>query len=113
AGPVERSSVVVIRAGTRRFGVMVDTLLGQHQTVIKPLGRMFRSLRGMSGSAILATGEIALIFDVNSLSQLASDAPPLSPRAVRSSTHNASSAHNANNANNANNSNASQQGQTS
>ena len=101
AQPVERSSVVVIRAGTRRFGVMVDTLLGQHQTVIKPLGRMFRSLRGMSGSAILATGEIALIFDVNSLSQLASDAPPLSQRAVRSSAHNA------------NNSNASQQGQTS
>ncbi len=67
----ERSSVVVVRAGTHRYGVMVDVLLGQHQTVIKPLGRMFRSLRGMSGSSILGTGEVALIFDAHSLSQLA------------------------------------------
>jgi two-component system chemotaxis sensor kinase CheA len=72
----ERSSVVVIQAGGRRYGVRVDQLLGQHQTVIKPLGRMFRSLRGMSGSSILGNGEVALIVDVNSLSQLAEHAPP-------------------------------------
>jgi two-component system chemotaxis sensor kinase CheA len=68
----ERSSVVVIRSGGVRYGVLVDQLLGQHQTVIKPLGRMFRSLRGMSGSSILGNGEVALIFDVGSLGQLAS-----------------------------------------
>ncbi|MFM9917823.1 MAG: chemotaxis protein CheA [Rhizobacter sp.] len=72
----ERSSVVVIRSGTHRYGVMVDVLLGQHQTVIKPLGRMFRSLRGMSGSSILGTGEVALIFDVNSLGELAAAQAP-------------------------------------
>jgi len=66
-----RGSVVVVRAGSRRFGVMVDALLGQHQTVIKPLGQMVRSLRGVSGSSILGTGEVALIFDINSLCQLA------------------------------------------
>jgi two-component system chemotaxis sensor kinase CheA len=82
----ERSSVVVIRSGGRRFGVMVDQLLGQHQTVIKPLGRMFRSLRGMSGSSILGNGEVALIFDVNSLGQLA-EKPPGTPG--RPSTHRA------------------------
>jgi len=70
----ERSSVVVIQSGARRYGVMVDQLLGQHQTVIKPLGRMFRSLRGMSGSSILGNGEVALIFDVHSLAQLAEQA---------------------------------------
>ena len=78
----ERSSVVVIRSGGVRYGVMVDQLLGQHQTVIKPLGRMFRSLRGMSGSSILGSGEVALIFDVSSLSQLAAeptDSPPAHP----------------------------------
>jgi two-component system, chemotaxis family, sensor kinase CheA len=69
----ERSSVVVIQSGTRRYGVLVDQLLGQHQTVIKPLGRMFRSLRGMSGSSILGNGEVALIFDVHSLSQMAAE----------------------------------------
>jgi two-component system, chemotaxis family, sensor kinase CheA len=67
----ERSSVVVIQAGSRRYGIMVDALLGQHQTVIKPLGRMFRSLRGMAGSSILGNGDVALIFDVSSLCDLA------------------------------------------
>ena len=69
----ERCSVVVLQAGGRRFGVRVDQLLGQHQTVIKPLGRMFRSLRGMSGSSILGNGEVALIFDVVALGHLAAD----------------------------------------
>ncbi len=67
----DRASVVVIQSGGERFGVLVDQLLGQHQTVIKPLAKLFRSLRGMSGSSILGNGEVALIFDVNSLSQLA------------------------------------------
>jgi two-component system, chemotaxis family, sensor kinase CheA len=80
--PVERSSVVVLQAGNRRYGVLVDALLGQHQTVIKPLGRMFRSLRGMSGSSILGNGDVALIFDVTALSQLAAE--PLEPPRERS-----------------------------
>jgi two-component system chemotaxis sensor kinase CheA len=76
---VERGSVVVLQAGNRRYGVLVDALLGQHQTVIKPLGRMFRSLRGMSGSSILGNGDVALIFDVMALSQLAAE-PLETPR---------------------------------
>ena len=79
----ERSSVVVIRSGGRRYGVVVDQLLGQHQTVIKPLGRMFRSLRGMSGSSILGNGEVALIFDVHSLCQLAATRAPSAPSTLR------------------------------
>ena len=71
----ERSSVVVLQAAGQRYGVVVDQLLGQHQTVIKPLGRLFRSLRGMSGSSILGNGEVALIFDAVSLCHLAA-APP-------------------------------------
>ena len=66
-----RVSVVVLQSQGRAFGVVVDALLGQHQTVIKPLSRMFRSLRGISGSSILGSGEVALIFDVVSLAQLA------------------------------------------
>jgi len=86
----ERSSVVVIQSGGRRYGVLVDGLLGQHQTVIKPLSRMFRSLRGMSGSSILGNGEVALIFDVTSLSQLAENPPAQRsalPAAGTSSSH--------------------------
>ena len=74
-----RGSVVVLQAGSRRYGVLVDQLLGQHQTVIKPLGRMFRSLRGMSGSSILGNGEVALIFDVHSLCQMAAEPSGHSP----------------------------------
>jgi two-component system chemotaxis sensor kinase CheA len=53
------------------FGLAVDTLLGQHQTVIKPLGPIFRTLRGISGSSILGNGEVALILDVHALCLLA------------------------------------------
>jgi len=71
--PPPRVSIVVIQAGGRPYGVMVDALLGQHQTVIKPLGRLFRSLRGISGSSILGNGEVALIFDVHALGGLAAN----------------------------------------
>ncbi|WP_290870000.1 chemotaxis protein CheA [Aquabacterium sp.] len=42
-----RTSVVVIQGGGQLFGVLVDNLLGHHQTVIKPLSRIFRALRGI------------------------------------------------------------------
>jgi two-component system chemotaxis sensor kinase CheA len=42
--------------------------------VIKPLSPMFRSLRGISGSSILGSGEVALIFDVAALAHLAAHA---------------------------------------
>ena len=78
-----RPSVVVIRSGGRTYGVLVDSLLGHHQTVIKPLSRMFRSLRGISGSSILGNGEVALIFDVHALADLA--ATERMKRPIRSS----------------------------
>ncbi len=89
----ERASIVVLQSAGRRYGVQVDALLGQHQTVIKPLGRMFRSLRGMSGSSILGNGEVALIFDVHSLSQLAAAPPPSSSGTFMLSPTFASSQH--------------------
>jgi two-component system chemotaxis sensor kinase CheA len=45
----------------------VDALLGKSQTVIKPLGRLFQNVKGLSGSAILGNGRIALIADVAAL----------------------------------------------
>ena len=66
-----RQSMLIARTDRTKVGLLVDRLLGQHQTVIKPLSRMFRSLRGISGSSILGSGEVALIFDVASLAQLA------------------------------------------
>lgn len=67
-----RENVVVVQYGSQRAGVVVDTLNGEFQTVIKPLGQVFRYLRGISGSTILGTGEVALILDVPALTQMAS-----------------------------------------
>jgi len=69
--PAVRPSVVVIQSAGRHYGVLVDVLMGHYQTVIKPLSRMFRSLRGISGSSILGNGDVALIFDVHALGDLA------------------------------------------
>ncbi|MEK6669473.1 MAG: chemotaxis protein CheA [Pseudomonadota bacterium] len=69
--PAARPSVVVIQSAGRQYGVLVDVLMGHYQTVIKPLSRMFRSLRGISGSSILGNGDVALIFDVHALGDLA------------------------------------------
>ncbi|GAE50130.1 chemotaxis histidine protein kinase [Xanthomonas arboricola pv. pruni str. MAFF 311562] len=49
-----RESIVVIRQGAQRFGLVVDTLLGEWQTVIKPLSKVFAQVKGISGSSILA-----------------------------------------------------------
>jgi two-component system chemotaxis sensor kinase CheA len=74
--PGRRENVVVVNYGGQQAGFVVDALLGEFQTVIKPLGRLFDRLAGISGSTILGTGEVALILDVPGLIQkvLAADA---------------------------------------
>ena len=69
--PVRRENVVIVKFGQTRMGIVVDQLMGEHQTVIRPLGKLFQALRGVSGSTILGSGEIALILDVAGLLQLA------------------------------------------
>lgn len=64
-GPVaRRQNVVVVRNAEHKAGLVVDDLLGEFQTVIKPLGKLFGALRGISGSTILGSGAVALILDV-------------------------------------------------
>ena len=62
--PSARQSIVVVKQGAQRFGLIVDRLLGEAQTVIKPMAPMFAHLEGISGSSILGSGEVALILDV-------------------------------------------------
>ncbi len=71
ATTTRRRSIVVINHAGQRAGLVVDGLLGEFQTVIKPLGKMFRQVECVSGSSILGTGEVALILDVPALVQLA------------------------------------------
>jgi len=63
----ERESVVVVRSGASRAGLVVDRLMGEFQTVIKPLGKLFQRVQGIGGSTILGNGEVALILDVSAL----------------------------------------------
>lgn len=69
----DKENVVVVRSGENRFGLIVEELLGEFQTVIKPLGKIFRGLKGIGGSAILGSGEVALIVDVPALNGTISD----------------------------------------
>ena len=72
-GHAERERVVVVQFGDIRAGLVVDKLLGEFQTVIKPLGELFRHIKGIGGSTILGSGEVALILDVAQLIHLTSE----------------------------------------
>lgn len=63
--------VVIVHFGENRAGIVVDRLLGEVQAVIKPLGDIFQSLRGISGSTILGNGQPALVLDIPQLIQQA------------------------------------------
>ena len=65
-----RENVVIVACGKERVGLVVDQLAGQCQTVIKPLGELFRPLKGIAGSTVLGNGEVALIIDLQGLLEL-------------------------------------------
>ena len=62
-----RQNVVVVQHEAKRAGLAVDALYGASQTVIKPLAHLFKDVPGVSGSAILGSGRVALILDVPAL----------------------------------------------
>jgi two-component system chemotaxis sensor kinase CheA len=63
----QRNNIVVVQYAGQKAGLVVDELLGEHQTVIKPLGKIFQNLKGISGATILGSGEVAMIIDVPNL----------------------------------------------
>jgi len=62
--PPRRENVVVVQYGGNRAGFVVDRLLGEFQTVIKPLGKLFSLIKGVGGFTILGNGKVALVIDV-------------------------------------------------
>jgi len=69
--PPRRENIVVVQYGSQKVGLVVDNLLGEFQTVIKPLGKVFSQIKGIGGFTILGTGEVALILDVPRMLQQA------------------------------------------
>lgn len=70
--PARGENIVVLKYAGQSAGLVVDTLLGEFQTVIKPLGPIFQQVRCISGSTILGSGDVALILDVPALVRQAS-----------------------------------------
>ncbi len=63
----ESLTVVIVNKGEKQAGLVVDSLLGQQEIVIKSLGKFISNSKIISGATILGDGEIALILDVNTL----------------------------------------------
>lgn len=63
----EISYVIVLNHLNGIAGLVVDNLVGEFQTVIKPLGEIFSKLKWISGSTVLGSGEVAIILDVSNL----------------------------------------------
>jgi two-component system chemotaxis sensor kinase CheA len=62
-GPPEREQIMIAETEEGRCGFVVDEVLGDHQTVIKNLGRFYRHVQFISGATILGDGTVALILD--------------------------------------------------
>jgi two-component system, chemotaxis family, sensor kinase CheA len=62
-----REQLVVVQFGEKRAGIVVDSLFGEMQTVVKPMGPIFQALKGIGGSSLLGTGAVALILDIPQL----------------------------------------------
>ncbi|APT75648.1 chemotaxis protein CheA [Marinitoga sp. 1137] len=61
--------IVIVKTANRKYGVVVDNLLGQDDIVIKSLGKYLNSVKEFSGGAILGDGRIALILDITNLNE--------------------------------------------
>jgi two-component system chemotaxis sensor kinase CheA len=67
--PPAGREVAIVRAGNNRVGLIVDTIIGQHQTVIKPLSPALTFVQEVSGTTILGDGNIAFILDINKITE--------------------------------------------
>jgi len=69
----EHAYVVVLGLGTSKLGLIVDTLVGQEEIVIKSLGDYLKGIEGVAGATIRGDGGVTLIVDVVALMQMARD----------------------------------------
>jgi two-component system chemotaxis sensor kinase CheA len=83
----EREQIMVVETEYGRYGFVVDQVLGDHQTVIKNLGKTYRNVQVVSGATILGNGSVALILDphrlVQSVMQIVAQAKRQGARAGR------------------------------
>ncbi len=70
-GPVPSvRQMVIVSDQNSKIGLVVDKVIGNYQTVIKPLGQLYQNVEGISGATILGDGSVGLIIDVFKLSDI-------------------------------------------
>ena len=67
----QQKKMLIVRFGKRQAGILVDQLMGELQTVVKPLNPLFSALKGIGGSSLLGSGAIAFILDIPQLIEFA------------------------------------------
>ena len=72
--------LVVVGVAEKQIGLVVDSLIGEQEVVIKTLGKFIGEIKGISGATILGDGRVALIADINGLTQYAAAQPTPSNR---------------------------------
>jgi two-component system chemotaxis sensor kinase CheA len=83
----EREQIMVAETEDGRYGFVVDQVLGDHQTVIKNLGRFYRHVELISGATILGNGSVALILDPQRLVRDALRSMALGTRSLGARSH--------------------------
>ncbi len=63
----KKLKIVIVRKGEKLTGLIVDSVIGQQEIVIKSLGKMLTGIKYLAGATILGDGNVALIIDVNSI----------------------------------------------
>jgi two-component system chemotaxis sensor kinase CheA len=69
--PPDIEQIVITGVNGHRTGIVVDEVVGQHQTVIKSLGKFYKDVELISGATILGDGTLALILDLGKLTERA------------------------------------------
>ncbi len=62
---------VIVNCNDSRLGIVVDHIIGDHQTVIKSLGKMYKDITEISGATIMGDGNVALILDISGIMETA------------------------------------------
>lgn len=62
--------ILLVRTGDKRIGMQIDTLLGNREVVIKPLGAQLSMIDGISGATILGDGRVVMILDMFAISRM-------------------------------------------
>ena len=70
SSPKGRQAVLLLSHASGQIGLVVDRSLGEKQTVLKPVGPLFRTLPMVSGATVLGNGDVALVLDVDKLFEI-------------------------------------------